>query len=228
VPVPGQNASWLGFVNATSADAGMWDCVLTNDCGTVTSNAARLTINNCGTLYVDVSRPFPGGDGLSWAGAHTQLYTALERAQQLGSVREIRVAQGTYSAMRGFIAQRDYTHRLASNLAVLGGYPTGGAAARDAARWPVIVDGELQPGVFSLHVFHSLAATNVVLDGLIIQNGRADVQQRDREAPRRRHLPGQRQRRAAPLHAAREPGDRRRRRLCRRERHAEADGVHRG
>ncbi|MCK6476684.1 MAG: right-handed parallel beta-helix repeat-containing protein [Phycisphaerales bacterium] len=59
MPIPGATASTLELPSAGPGDAGPYDCVVTNDCGSVTSLRAMLTVENCcpadfdGTGFVD-------------------------------------------------------------------------------------------------------------------------------------------------------------------------------
>ena len=70
VAVPGANAEILAMPNATQASSGYDFCRVANACGAVDSNQVYIQIRaSCDVLYVDGSRPYPGGDGLSWGSA---------------------------------------------------------------------------------------------------------------------------------------------------------------
>jgi len=52
VNVPGQNAAILNLTNLTTADAGNYSCLMTNECGTTTTMVLNLTVNCLGTNTV--------------------------------------------------------------------------------------------------------------------------------------------------------------------------------
>lgn len=96
-------------------------------------------------LYVDQSAP-PGGDGSSWELAYRDLQQALADAQADPTVVEIRVAEGTYHPDAGTGDRgAEFLVVSRSNLAVLGGFPSGGAEPneRDPAAHPTILSGDL-------------------------------------------------------------------------------------
>lgn len=55
-PIPGATSPTLTIASVTAADAGVYDCVATNACGTATTNAASLTVN---PSTVVVTHPLP-------------------------------------------------------------------------------------------------------------------------------------------------------------------------
>lgn len=98
-----------------------------------------------GRRFVDDDAP-PGGDGLCWQTAFTDLQDALDDAVEAGgSVAEIRVAWGTYLPDRG-TRERDATFQLITGVALRGGY-AGLASAnpelRDPDLFETILSGDL-------------------------------------------------------------------------------------
>jgi hypothetical protein len=56
---PSAATDTLRLVRVQTSDAGLYDCIVTTDCGSVTSAAARLTVRTCICLEADIAG---GGD----------------------------------------------------------------------------------------------------------------------------------------------------------------------
>lgn len=152
--------------------------------------ALTLKIESAGAVEVVDGRLYVKADaagantGASWQDAYTSLGDALRRAEGLrGIVREIWVAQGTYTpAAAG--GDRRASFALAPGVAVYGGFAGGETsyAQRNPAARPTILSGDLNgddaTGKFtdnSLHVVVAKAAPGGgALDGFIVRGGYAD------------------------------------------------------
>jgi hypothetical protein len=140
-------------------------------------------------IYVDDDAP-PGGDGVAWASAYTDLQTALVDAAS-GVATEIRVAAGVYAPDVGgaeTAGDREAAFSLRDGLAIRGGYRgIGGKGApddRDIDLFETVLTGDLDgndgPDFADSeeNSFHVVVALNVddtaVLEGLTVRGGRAD------------------------------------------------------
>jgi len=143
------------------------------------------------TIYVDGQAP-AGGDGSSWNAAYRFLQDALAAA--VGTVVEIRVAQGTYVPDRsatspGGTGDRSATFNLLGGVPILGGFAGLGAVdpdMRDIVGFMTVLSGDLAgddgpPGSFMNYVENSRnvvtgddADPSTVLDGLTVTGGNAD------------------------------------------------------
>lgn len=124
------------------------------------------------TLYVDAAAT-GSNNGSSWAHAYTLLSQALDTAAADTSVREIRVAEGSYYPAGSFKLFR-------GGLKMYGGYPSGGGT-RNTFLHPTILDGAIGALTSSNHVVViagiNADADSLVVDGFIIQNGLANQAQ---------------------------------------------------
>ncbi len=141
--------------------------------------AITLSSTTCpsgNTAYVDKTATGVN-EGSSWNDAFTELYLALKPTylSYCTNVTEIHVAQGTYTPGN----LRTDTFQLANNLAIYGGYPTGGGTRNsDPATNNTILSGNM--GNVNTHAdnsYHIVTANNTdntaILDGFTIQFGRA-------------------------------------------------------
>jgi hypothetical protein len=122
------------------------------------------------TIYVDQSATGTS-TGADWADAYTNLQTALATAQADGPSATnpitIDVAQGTYSP--GSAASN--TFQLLSDVALYGGFASGGSATADPAAYPTVLSGG---GTSYNVVTGSGTDATAVLDGFTIAGGNAD------------------------------------------------------
>jgi len=133
--------------------------------------------------FVDASAS-PGGDGLSWDTAYTELFLALDDAATDGTICEIWVADGTYSPDRGG-GDRSQSFDLVDGVVVLGGFSGGEASQdqRDPSRNIAILTGDFNGDDDSgfrnrsdnaRHVVSIRGSRSALLDGFIIRGGNAD------------------------------------------------------
>ena len=172
-----------------AGDAGDYDVVVTNDCGSVTSDTATLTVNVCGpVIYVDADAPL-GGDGETWNTAYRHLQDALYTAV---SGDEIRVGAGVYKpdedeAGNVTPGERNETFQLASGVELYGGYAGYGAPdpdERNVTAYQTTLSGDLTgndaPDFVnydenSYHVLTGVGAgETAVLDGFTVRAGNAN------------------------------------------------------
>lgn len=122
-------------------------------------------------IYVDETAT-GANDGSSWADAYTDLQDALA----VGANMTIHIAEGTYLPTSG--TQRGTSFDIPTGATLLGGYPSGGAATRDADANLTTLSGDIDgvPGYAgnSYHVVKLSNVTDVTLDGLDIKDGSAD------------------------------------------------------
>jgi len=135
-----------------------------------------------GTIHVDDDAP-PGGDGLTWNSAFTDLQDALDAAT---NGTQIRVAEGIYRPDRGS-GDRTATFQLLGGVALYGGYAGFGAPdpdARDVNACTTTLSGDLGcddgPDFTNIaeNSYHVVTGSgtdpSAVLDGLTIEGGNAD------------------------------------------------------
>lgn len=107
-------------------------------------NASTISGNRCytpldcwsNTIYVDANAT-GYNNGSCWQDAFTEIYRALDQAQQCCTSPQIRVAEGTY---RPHIYWNDgcwlaEPFEIPSNVAIYGGFPTGGGNEKDRNPW---------------------------------------------------------------------------------------------
>ncbi len=119
---------------------------------TITDNPSAGVV-----VYVDKNVAGGAGDGTSWANACTNFTSALAHVADGGAI---------------WVAQENYTNGSEisvskPNVTIYGGFTSGMTllSQRDAAAYPVIVDGNNAYRCFNI------TATNVTLDGLTVQRG---------------------------------------------------------
>ncbi|MFN0205503.1 MAG: immunoglobulin domain-containing protein [Planctomycetota bacterium] len=171
VDISGETASSLILTAVTPSDAGSYDVVLTNPCGSTPSGAAILTITN--VLYVN-SAAAGANTGLSWADAYNDLQSAL---QSPCTNIQIWVAAGTYRPDLG-TGNRSLTFQLVNNKAVFGGF--SGTETMLSERLPesniTILSGDIGVAANAIdNSFHVVTGSGTgataVLDGMIISSG---------------------------------------------------------
>ncbi|HUH75653.1 MAG TPA: right-handed parallel beta-helix repeat-containing protein, partial [Chitinophagales bacterium] len=129
-------------------------------------------------IYVDSSKT-SSGVGTSWSTAYKTLKEATITANNNTSIKEIRIAKGTYFPTTN--TNRDSTFLISrGDIRIYGGYPSGGGT-RNYATNPTILSGDI--GTFgtqtdnSYHVMViaglAASADSVVVDGISVQWGRA-------------------------------------------------------
>lgn len=156
-------------------------------------NLRPKLVDNCPeaeeVIYVDADAP-PGGDGMSWETAFSDLHDALSLADELGDeYLQVWVAAGTYKPDRG-TGDRDQAFQLRrSGLAIYGGFAGGESnlEERDLLANPTILSGDLldndapeagflHPTIFD-NSYHVLIAwqtnSSAILDGFEIRGGSA-------------------------------------------------------
>jgi hypothetical protein len=120
------------------------------------------------TLHVDKSAVSGSNSGLDWPNAFTDLQSALERALNTtcGQIDTILVAEGTYVPGQ----TEDSTFALSENLALYGGYKSGGSD-RNPARYQTILTGTLDPNALTRVDTVVTMADETLLDGFTITSG---------------------------------------------------------
>lgn len=134
-------------------------------------------------LYVDRSGPVEG-DGLSWGTAFRELRTAISSANNLTSVTEIWVADGTYTPAPTN-GPRSTSFQILRGYAIYGGFAGGetSLSQRNPDLNKAILSGDLRAddltsGSRADNSYRVLdlptAASNARIDGLTISGGQAD------------------------------------------------------
>ncbi len=134
-------------------------------------------------IYVDSSATAGNKTGDNWANALTSLsYATNVAVKEFVSIDTILIAKGTYFPSNDTTTLRDTTFFLTrSNLALIGGYPSGGSTIRDWKSNPVILSGRAGPSANnSDNLFHVILAlgtpaaridSSLILDGLTVAEG---------------------------------------------------------
>ncbi|MBL8696421.1 MAG: right-handed parallel beta-helix repeat-containing protein, partial [Planctomycetes bacterium] len=172
-PISGADAASYAIPSVVLADAGQYDCVITNPCGSTTSPAATLLVTD--VLYVNHAAT-GSGTGVSWADAITDLETALTKPC---TGVQVWVATGTYRPDQG-TGNPALSFTLPSGKEVYGGF-TGTEtllSQRNPIANPTILSGDIGTlGVDtdnSLHVVDASGAdSSGLLDGFTVRAGRA-------------------------------------------------------
>jgi parallel beta-helix repeat protein len=146
-------------------------CVVTNIAGSLTSNAATLTVQPFVSWKVDAGVA-ASGDGRTWAAAFKTLQEALDVAT---TGEEIWVAAGTYYPTTG--TARGETFQLLDGVAIYGGFD-GTETLRGQRDWEVNVttlSGDIGvSGDDSDNAYHVVTgADNATLDGFTVTAGNA-------------------------------------------------------
>ena len=141
----------------------------------------RRLLLSSSVIFVDQSAG-AGGNGSSWASAYADLQTALQTAGNIenndpGTALTIEVAQGTYYPTNG--NDQTATVQLLDDVAIFGGYASGGSALANPAANPTILSGQIgATGGMSGESFNVVTGSGVdvtaVLDGFTIEDGNAD------------------------------------------------------
>ncbi|MBU0639070.1 MAG: right-handed parallel beta-helix repeat-containing protein [Planctomycetes bacterium] len=136
-----------------------------------------------GILFVDASAS-GANNGSSWADAYVCLQDALAHAAQPGEgISEIWAAAGTYKPDQGqgqTQGSRYATFQLLNGVALYGGFPAGGGSWQERDPWTrqTVLDGDIEPAGPANNSYHVVKGSNTdataVLDGFVIQHGRAD------------------------------------------------------
>ncbi len=136
-------------------------------------------------LFVD-DDALPGGDGLSWETAYTDLQDALDQTIDDPAFTEVWVAQGTYAPDRG-TGDREMSFRILANVRVYGGFAGNEKELeeRDPVRNLTTLTGDLNGddgpdfANYDDNSFHIVDATNAfgnsILDGFTIIGGNAET-----------------------------------------------------
>ena len=153
--------------------------------GTVDRGAYETAGEPPARLYVDTDAT-GANDGTSWADAFNGLQDALDAAARWpGDIREIWVADGTYTPDRG-TGDREATFQLVSGVAVYGGFAGSETELnqRDIAANETILSGDLRGddgpnfannGENSYHVVSAdVTDSATILDGFTIRRGNAN------------------------------------------------------
>jgi predicted outer membrane repeat protein len=187
----GTNSNILTISNLTVADAGSYTCVISNNCNTITSAAATLTVNATQKIYYVRSEiGHNANNGLSWATAKKDLQEAINLATAGDMVW---VKAGTYKPTKDAFGnepinseenpkiERDKTFYLKNGVKIYGGFAgtETSLSQRNAATNPTILSGDVKntPSDITDDVFHVLLSVkdniNTQLDGFTIQHGNA-------------------------------------------------------
>lgn len=135
----------------------------------VSSNAQAVR------YYVDC-KAAPGGNGLSWATAYTNLQQALKGVWE---APEVWVAEGTYKPESGGVRAGYSLIYADQNAVLLGGFTNGmtSAGQRNPAAYPTVLSGDI--GIAGVNTDNSYqvvrsAAPFVTVDGFTIRDGYGD------------------------------------------------------
>jgi predicted outer membrane repeat protein len=186
-PASGSGIYLAAFENATDLDGMPRSNDSSVDRGAYQFTDINIRASGDGIVYVD-SGKLTYGDGSSWDYASNSLADALAAALKDTTIVSVKVAQGTYypqySAGNGDCISgdvRDRTFTLPSGVAILGGYPTGGAedSLRDPKRYRTTMSGNTgRKDIAGDNVYHvAIAAgplTHTVLDGWTLSGGYAN------------------------------------------------------
>jgi hypothetical protein len=116
-------------------------------------------------LHVDGASGVDTRDGLTWAASFRTVARGVTVAKSLPGPDVIHVAAGTY---------RENLLIDESDISLLGGYPPGGAGARDPAVHATILDGgATAPVIVVSGVDGTVVLQAIVIDGLTLTNGRS-------------------------------------------------------
>ncbi len=144
---------------------------------TVTSSNGVCDLETTLTVEVDrdvyVDHTAMGlNNGSSWADAYTDLQSALDGSAN----RIIHIAEGTYKPTTG--TSRGAVFDMPDNTTLIGGYPNGGGPRSLSSNETILsgnVDGVGSADGNSYHVVRVKDVNNVVIDGVTIRDGNANV-----------------------------------------------------
>jgi hypothetical protein len=159
---------------------------ITNYCEIESDNYFMFTtkdVNVCcyggNIIYVDEDAN-GCNNGTSWLDAYKDLQDAFIDANNCGT-EQIRVAKGTYKPTdMNDTGARSISFELLDDVAVYGGFPTGGGtwSEREPSTYETILSGDIgKPNDLSdnsYHVVKSQDVNNAILDGFTITAGNAD------------------------------------------------------
>ncbi|MCO5230796.1 MAG: right-handed parallel beta-helix repeat-containing protein [Chitinophagales bacterium] len=137
-------------------------------------------VNAQSIIYVDSAKASSGA-GTSWSTAYKTLKEATQAANSNLSIKEIRIAKGTYFPTTN--TNRDSTFLISrGDIRLYGGYPNGGGT-RSPSSNPTILSGDIgAKGTLTDNSYHVMVvaglvsgADSVIIDGLNIRLGRADA-----------------------------------------------------
>lgn len=148
------------------------------------SKSALLTIyyaaecTESGVLYVDKNASGLQ-DGSSWSNAYRSFEQALDRAAHCEDINEIWIAEGIYSPY--YDVPRSKAFSIRPGLEIYGGFAgtENSIEERIYGIYPTVLSGDIGlPGDHSDNLYNVLliqaGSLDVVLDGIIVKNGKAD------------------------------------------------------
>lgn len=170
----------------------------------VTIAVAEMGVDNAGSTLFEISAPdmlprqveavygkiryvdnsvSASGDGRSWTNAYKYLQDVLTQINDDKEHTEIRIAQGVYKPDQNTAnptgdGDPEKSFELVNNLAIYGGFPTGGSTwvNRDIDSYTTTLSGDI--GTVDVLGDNSytvvVAANHTLLDGLMIIGGNAD------------------------------------------------------
>lgn len=156
--------------------------------GTVDLGAFEFQSNGSSfsEVYVDITAA-PGGDGRSWETALNSFAQAVQMSNGCEELETIHVARGTYYPEHKISNRADDRDKAfgfnVNRVQVLGGYPSGGGATRDAFINKTILSGDIdRNGIVddgnSFHVVtfgnHYSLDNKITFDGVVIEGGNAN------------------------------------------------------
>jgi hypothetical protein len=151
----------------------------------ISGDAIDMGAFETGSVNIFVDKDAPnGGDGGSWATAFNNLHDAIDNAK--ATHRDIWIKEGTYRPDRrpgnsnSTPANRDNSYYIDADMKIYGGFAgteNSLSQRKNIGLHPVIISGDI--GIVNLsadNTYHVVVidTDNVVLDGLIIQDGNSD------------------------------------------------------
>lgn len=141
---------------------------------------AELTLNVHPIMSCVDSSVAVSGDGSSWATAFKTLKQAIDTAIVCTNLDTIHVAKGTYYPTGNQSGtNRNASFSLRNNLAILGGYPSGGGVRSPLINTTLLSGNINNSGTHEDNSYHVIHISNVdqtaVLDGFTIKGGYAAI-----------------------------------------------------
>ena len=135
--------------------------------------------NPSNIVYVDASASSGKGTGYNWEDAFLTLEDAIKDARNC-NINEIHIAEGVYLTNKN--SKQEKSFNIDFELVIKGGFsPVNNVtdeSDRDYFLYPTILSGDLNnsslPDAQDAHTIITINGNNVILDGLIIENGFAD------------------------------------------------------